>query len=186
MNVDLPPRVQPLPRVVALRVSVEPLSLCVPASIPSPFDRALQLFLWNQGREPDLRSRTYRPTVLRPGIWAGLKGASGWIAHFCGFGPKSTKMCVLTWYPPLGVRGAMYPPYVWADAAAADAPTSDAQDEVAEVCALCCHKHKTMACGGCKAPFCDECLDPHTCGVDTVYVDERGQLPTHPPTHPPT
>ena len=78
-------------------------------------------------------------------------------------------------YVPYGPWSHVPPPYVWADVDTADSPTTDAKDEVAEVCALCFHKRKTTACGDLKAPFCDECLDPHTCGTLTVYVDTQDQ-----------
>ena len=61
---------------------------------------------------------------------------------------------------------------VWIDVDDPDCPTTDMSNDVADVCAVCCHKRKATTCGDRKEHYCDECLDPHMCGTHIVYVDE--------------
>ena len=63
-------------------------------------------------------------------------------------------------------------PHVWTDVDDSDCPTTNVDNDVADVCVLCGHRCKTTVCGDCKEHYCDECLDPHTCGSHTVHVDE--------------
>ena len=65
------------------------------------------------------------------------------------------------------------PPHVWTtDDQDDDNCVIDVDNDVPDVCVLCCHKRKTTACGDCKEYYCDECLDPHTCGTHAVHVHE--------------
>ena len=49
------------------------------------------------------------------------------------------------------------------------ATTQDEGEDEADVRVLCCQKRSTVtACGECQEHDCDECIDAHTCGNDTV------------------
>ena len=77
-----PPRplVQPSLRIVVVRVSLEPLSLCVPVSISWPVNSAPKLSPWNRGRGPDLCSCPCRWTLLRLDLWAGHRRLASGLA----------------------------------------------------------------------------------------------------------
>jgi hypothetical protein len=69
--------------------------------------------------------------------------------------------------PPYGPWDHV-PPHVWTDKSNSVATQDEAEDE-ATVCGLCCQKRCTITvCGECKEHYCAECIDPHTCGYDTV------------------
>ena len=121
---------------------------------------------WYRARVEQLFARLWHWGLVR-NIWRGgpddLHQQVRILLHFTQF---CTSRQVR--YAPYGPWDHV-PPHVWAT----DGPTNedaDPEGEPPQVCALCCQKRPTAPCGECNEQYCAECLDPHTCGDQTVYV----------------